>query len=72
MAQNGWSWLLNGSEWLSLTSSLEVSMLPVALLNVTAGCRCLDACAAPGGKTAQMLCSLAKALGSSEELFGRL
>ena len=36
-------------------------MLPVALLNITAGCRCLDACAAPGGKTAQMLCSLAKA-----------
>lgn len=39
----------------------EVSMLPVALLDVGAGHRCLDMCAAPGSKTAQMLAVLAEA-----------
>lgn len=39
----------------------EVSMLPVALLDVGAGHRCLDMCAAPGSKTAQMLAMLAEA-----------
>ncbi|CAE7191795.1 nsun2, partial [Symbiodinium sp. CCMP2456] len=39
----------------------EVSMLPVVLLDVQAGHRCLDTCASPGSKTAQMLVQLAKA-----------
>jgi len=39
----------------------EVSMLPVALLGVQAGHRCLDMCAAPGSKTAQMLSFLGHA-----------
>ncbi|CAK9057641.1 Ubiquitin-like modifier-activating enzyme ATG7 (ATG12-activating enzyme E1 ATG7) (Autophagy-related protein 7) (APG7-like) (mAGP7) (Ubiquitin-activating enzyme E1-like protein) [Durusdinium trenchii] len=34
-------------------------MLPVAVLDIQAGHRCLDLCAAPGSKTAQMLASLA-------------
>ncbi|CAK9073703.1 unnamed protein product [Durusdinium trenchii] len=36
-------------------------MLPVAVLDIQAGHRCLDLCAAPGSKTAQMLASLAHA-----------
>lgn len=39
----------------------EVSMLPVAVLNIGPGQRCLDMCASPGNKTAQMLAELAKA-----------
>lgn len=39
----------------------EVSMLPVAVLGVGAGHRCLDMCASPGNKTAQMLSLLAEA-----------
>lgn len=39
----------------------EVSMLPVTLLDIQAGHRCLDSCASPGSKTAQMLACLAHA-----------
>merc|ERR1719329_900727 len=39
----------------------EVSMLPVAVLDVGAGHRCLDMCASPGNKTAQMLSLLSNA-----------
>lgn len=39
----------------------EVSMLPVAMLDVGAGHHCLDMCASPGNKTAQMLSLLADA-----------
>eukprot|EP01064_Diplonema_japonicum_P037418 TRINITY_DN8749_c0_g1_i1.p1 TRINITY_DN8749_c0_g1~~TRINITY_DN8749_c0_g1_i1.p1 ORF type:complete len:742 (+),score=162.74 TRINITY_DN8749_c0_g1_i1:48-2273(+) len=39
----------------------EASMVPVHLLDITSGSRCLDMCAAPGSKTAQMLSSLAVA-----------
>ncbi|CAJ1342738.1 unnamed protein product [Effrenium voratum] len=39
----------------------EVSMLPVALLDIRAGHLCLDTCASPGSKTAQMLSCLSHA-----------
>eukprot|EP00929_Paragymnodinium_shiwhaense_P110982 TRINITY_DN7837_c0_g1_i1.p1 TRINITY_DN7837_c0_g1~~TRINITY_DN7837_c0_g1_i1.p1 ORF type:complete len:797 (-),score=191.71 TRINITY_DN7837_c0_g1_i1:183-2501(-) len=45
----------------AITRMEEVSMLPVALLDIGAGSRCLDMCAAPGSKTAQMLAALAAA-----------
>eukprot|EP00755_Sulcionema_specki_P028134 Sspe_Gene.89237::Locus_61050_Transcript_1_1_Confidence_1.000_Length_2082::g.89237::m.89237/K15335/NSUN2; tRNA (cytosine34-C5)-methyltransferase len=39
----------------------EASMIPVAMLGVEAGDRCLDMCAAPGSKTGQILVALAEA-----------
>eukprot|EP01061_Rhynchopus_euleeides_P037870 TRINITY_DN65170_c0_g1_i1.p1 TRINITY_DN65170_c0_g1~~TRINITY_DN65170_c0_g1_i1.p1 ORF type:complete len:760 (+),score=330.77 TRINITY_DN65170_c0_g1_i1:56-2281(+) len=37
----------------------EASMVPAYALQVAAGCKCLDMCAAPGSKTAQMMNALA-------------
>lgn len=38
----------------------EVSMIPPLLLEIKANDKCLDMCAAPGSKTAQMLCALGR------------
>jgi len=45
----------------TITRQEEVSMLPVVALGIAAGHRCLDMCAAPGSKTAQMCAALGAA-----------
>lgn len=44
-----------------IDDGFQVSMLPVAVLDIQKGHRCLDTCASPGSKTAQMLAMLANA-----------
>ena len=47
--------------WVGDVAWCQVSMLPVALLDIRAGHLCLDTCASPGSKTAQMLSCLSHA-----------
>ncbi|KAJ9455678.1 tRNA (cytosine(34)-C(5))-methyltransferase [Diplonema papillatum] len=61
--------LIRNTERGVISRQEEASMVPVHLLDIQAESRCLDLCAAPGSKTAQMLCHLSHA---NYQKFGRM